>query len=174
MRKSHLAILTALAAPISLLAFVVSSPAQPLLNGQAVGDWKFECLAISEQVNRCALTQVIMYENGSAPLARISLRRDDPSTNLMISILTPLSVDLARGVALVIGEDGIEFPYITCVSEGCLARGSIEGEVFRNFITSDEMGVAYTTLLSDGVTVVPASARGLIEALDRTSFGAEN
>ena len=174
MQKKYLAIVTALAAPISLLASVVSSPAQPLLNGEAIGDWKFECLAISEQVTRCALTQIIMYENGSAPLARISLRRDQTSTNLMISILTPLSVDLARGVALIIGEDGVRFPYVTCVPEGCLARGSLEIEAFRNFITSEDMGVAYTTLQSDSVTVVPASARGLLEALDRTSFGAEN
>lgn len=174
MISKKLKVLALLAAPIPLLGLSASGSAQPLMNGEAVGDWKFECVPVTEQENRCALTQVIMLENATAPLARISFTRGDPTSQVMVTILTPLAVQIEAGAALIVGEAGIEFPYVACFAEGCLARGPIEGDVLRDFITVDEMGVAFSSLAVEGGTIIPASARGLLEALERASFGTDN
>jgi invasion protein IalB len=173
MAKTRIAILALLVAPISLLVLSVSGFAQPLINGEAVGDWKYECVAVTEKENRCALTQIIMLEDATAPVARISLTRADIASQVMVSILTPLGVQIEAGAALIVGEQGIEFPYVACFAGGCLARGPIEGDALREFITTDDMGVAYSSLAVEGATIIPASARGLLDALDRASFGLE-
>jgi invasion protein IalB len=164
-------VLALLVAPILLFGLTVSVPAQPLLNGEAVGDWKFECIAVTQQENRCAITQAIMLEGATTTLARISLSGGESDSQIVVSILTPLAVQIETGTALIVGDNGIEFPYVACFAEGCLARGSVEGDVFRDFIIDEEMGVAYSSFLAEGPTIVPASARGLLEALDRALLG---
>lgn len=158
-------------APIIALGLTASVSAQPLMNGEAVGDWKFECIAVTQQENRCALTQTIILEDALTTLARISLSRGESASQIVVTILTPLGVQIETGTALIVADNGIEFPYVSCFAEGCLARGSVEGDVIRDFLVSEDMGIAYSSFLAEGPTIVPASARGLLEALDRAIFG---
>lgn len=167
----NLKVLALLIAPIILLGLTAPASAQPLMNGEAVGDWKFECIAVTQQENRCALTQTIMLEDATTTLARISLSPGASRLQIVVTILTPLAVQIETGTALIVADNGIEFPYVACFAEGCLARGSVDSEVFRDFIVDEEMGVAYSSFLAEGPTIVPASARGLLEALDRSFFG---
>lgn len=163
-------------AALVVLPFVVfsgSASADALMNGEAIGDWKFECLAVNEQQNRCALTQIIMLEASPDPLARISLTRGEDPTQVEISVLTPLAVLIEPGAALVIAEGGIELPFIACFAEGCLARKVVDGQELRDFLVMDEMAVVFSSVSIDGISQIPASARGLREALDRASFGIE-
>lgn len=161
------------------LAFLIASfsglgHAQGLRNGEAVGDWRFDCVAITEDENRCVLTQVIMYEDLSQPLARISFARAEIASQVMVSIVTPLGVEIPFGASLVSGENALQFPFAFCVAEGCLARGPVEGTVVREFFTSDDMAILFSMTSVEGTTVIPASARGLVEALDKVSFGISN
>lgn len=157
-----------------IVSFSGLSHAQGLRNGEAVGDWRFDCVAITEDENRCVLTQVIMYEGLGQPLARISFARAEIASQVMVSIVAPLGVEIPYGASLVSGEDALQFPFLFCTAEGCLARAPVEGEVVRNFFSSDDLAILLSLASAESATVIPASARGLLEALERASFGITN
>lgn len=159
-------ILVMFASTLPSLAF-----AQQLRNGEEIGDWVYECVAVTEQEAICAISQSIYLQDTSAPLVRISLSRGETPTQIFVRLLTPLNVRLQEGASVMAGQEGLTFPFFTCVASGCLARGSVDGSAFRDLVDGSEMSIAFSSLLIEGVTVVPFSTNGLLAALDRANFG---
>ena len=141
--------------------------AEPLRNGDVVGDWQFGCVALGEGQTSCALTQKILTEPGTPPLAQISFERAPNPDQVIASLVVPIGSEVASGPLLAAGDQGLALPYIYCAPEGCLARALVAVESLAPFLASDKLGVIYKRYGVEGMVRIPASSNGLKDAFER-------
>jgi len=141
--------------------------AEPLRNGDVLGDWKFGCVALAESQTRCALTQRILTEPGAPPLAQISFERTEDPERILVALVVPVGAEVSSNVALAAGDQGLALPYVFCTSETCLARALVAVESLAPFLVSDQLGVIYKRYGTEDAVRIPASSNGLKDAFQR-------
>jgi invasion protein IalB len=93
-------------------------------------DWAVACFGQPEGGARaCEMTQRLSQRDGGQQVLLVSARRD-AIDGAALTIVTPFGVRLADGVALAAAgrdEPLLIMPYITCLANGCIAEGAIDG-----------------------------------------------
>lgn len=151
---------------VLVMASVCAAPgtAETLRNGDVVGDWKFNCVAMAEGETRCGLTQTILIDAKTPPLALITFERAVYPEQVVASLFVPVGSELSFSPLIVAGDQGLAFTYVFCTTEGCLARTSLEVESFVPFLVSDQLSVVYKRYGEEGLVRIPASNNGLMDA----------
>lgn len=149
---------------LSALCWAIPGTAQALRNGDVSGDWQFNCVAISEGQTSCALTQTILLEPGSPPLARITFQRDIEPEQVVVSLFVPVGSELSSSPMLAAGDKGVAASYIVCMSDGCLAQTLVSMDSIAPFLVSDQLAVIYKRYGVEGMVRIPASSSGLMDA----------
>ena len=93
-----------------VVAVVKSSNAEPKV-GDRIGDWKFQCQALSEKQNVCALTQTLINSETKKRVLTLVLRRVGKDKKLALFATAPLGIFLATGIAGKI-DGGKQFNFI--------------------------------------------------------------
>lgn len=141
--------------------------AEPLRNGEVVGDWRFSCVALGESKTRCTLQQTIFSDADAPPLAQIAFERASDADYLIVSLVVPIGSEIPSGALLAAGEAAFNLPYIYCSSERCLARALVAHESLLPFLSSDKLAVVYKRYGVEGMLRIPASSNGLKDAFAR-------
>lgn len=151
--------------PFLCWAGVVS--AEPLRNGDVMGDWKFGCVALAESQTRCALSQRILTEPGVPPLAEISFERAADPKQIVVALVVPIGTEVGSNALLAAEDQGLALPYIYCTPKSCLARALVTVKSLTPFLVSDQLGVIYKRYGAEGTVRIPASSTGLKDAFQR-------
>lgn len=117
-----------LAGLLSLLALAHPAFAQQALPGAAGADvtteqfrdWEVACPSEGEGI--CTMGQVVNEPDSNQPLMQVVMAYPPQLDGPAMTFLLPLGVHLASGLQLQVGsEEPVQFPYQTCVQQGCRA-----------------------------------------------------
>jgi len=152
-----------LAAP----SFAQTAETRPDSLTETYGDWTVTCgLDEATSTNICRMAQIL--SQGEQQILSVFIRADDTAPDTAIAtMITPLGVDLAKGVAVVVDEIPlIEVGYVTCRQGGCIVRASLDGTILQTMQAGVAAKVAIGAL--DGSTLdVPVSLNGFTAAWQR-------
>ena len=76
--------------------------------GDSIGDWIFNCRALSATETVCGLNQRIVETKSKRPIMSLTLRKVGPDKKLALIVNVPLGIYLASGIGARIDE-GAQF-----------------------------------------------------------------
>ena len=94
--------------------------------GEKIGDWTFQCLAVSATQNVCALTQVLGNPKTNQRILALTLRAAGKDNKLLLLAQAPLGVFLPAGlVGKIDDREQFNFSWQRCTRQGCQAAAQI-------------------------------------------------
>jgi invasion protein IalB len=90
--------------------------------GERIGDWTFQCQALTASDTRCVIFQQLINQKNRRPVLRATLAPLGEKKNLGLIVLAPLGIFLGSGIAGKVDE-GKQFKFILqrCTQQGCQA-----------------------------------------------------
>lgn len=159
------------AAALAILVLLTGSGAaaqQTPKVGDLIGDWTFQCQALSASETRCALVQNIVDKETDRQILGVVLRKlGDNDEKLGLFITAPLGIFLGAGVAAKV-DDGEQFPLIlqTCTAQnGCLSAVEVDEKRLEALQTGSRLLVGFKPRPDAKTLTVPVSLNGLREGL---------
>ena len=124
--KEIFKIVCAAALALGAMASATAAQSAPKV-GDAIGDWIFNCRALSASEAVCGLNQRIVETKSKRPIISLTLRKVRPEKKLALIVNLPLGVYLATSIGAKLGE-GEQFNQIwqTCTQQGCQAALSLD------------------------------------------------
>lgn len=90
-------------------------------------DWRLICGAGPHKTDTCDLVSEIIDHATNARLATIRIGRESGTQNQEIALITvPLTVHLKAGIGIRIDSVTHNFPYATCLPQGCVVIASMD------------------------------------------------
>jgi invasion protein IalB len=133
-------------------------------------DWRLICPADAEQKGACGMTSDIVDPRSGTKLAQVSLGTQAGKANEELVVSVPLTVLIPPGVGLQIGGDTKNYPYMTCISTGCVTVIQMDDKLLSAFNSATSVALVVTA--QNGRTVnLPMSVKGYSDArkaLDNT------
>lgn len=114
--------------------------------GDRIGDWTFQCRALSAQDTVCALVQIAADEKTKRQLMKAVVhpvgKGKDRKLRLVVTL--PLGIFLATGIAGKI-DDGKQFNFVllTCRQNGCEAAVDIDAKMRNAMRAGKQLVVAF-------------------------------
>ena len=167
MKAFILGITTAVFCATLMVGFVKPSNAVTKV-GDRIGDWNFQCKAVSEKQNICALIQTLINSETKERVLTLVLRRAGKEKKLALFATAPLGIFLASGIAGKI-DDGKPFKFVwqRCTTKGCQAATVVDAELEKALKGGKELMIGFET---DQTIALGASLKGIakgIKALDK-------
>ena len=136
-----------------------------------VVDWRIECNVQLVNQNVCALTQTLVSAETGKRVLDLVLRRVGKHRKLALTVVTPLGVFLAAGIAAKV-DDGKQFSLVwqRCTGQGCQAMVAVDAGLEKALKAGDHLLVGFKTKATAEATTVSASLKGIaqgLRALDR-------
>ena len=146
-------------------AFATTGHAQTKV-GERIGDWTFQCQAISAKETICALTQAFINKQANQRILTLTLRPFGPDKKLMLFALLPLGVYLPTGLTGTI-DDGTPFFYTwqRCTNQGCEASTEIDATRRTAMKAGKVLAVSFKGQADAEPLVVSASLKGITQGL---------
>jgi len=150
------------------IAYLLTSDiaqAQPKV-GDSVGDWVFNCRALSANQTQCALNQTIVETKTNRQILRLTLQKLGKEQKLALIVGVPLGVYLAAGIGGRV-DDGKQFNFIwqSCTKGGCQAALGLDKPLKKALQTGKKLFIGFK-LRSDSKTfTVAASLKGVTSGL---------
>ena len=167
MKAFFLGMTTTVLCATLMVGFVKSSNAVPKV-GDRIGDWNFQCKAVSEKQNICALIQTLINSETKERILTLVLRRAGKDKKLALFATAPLGIFLAPGIAGKV-DDGTPFKFIwqRCTMKGCQAATVVDAELEKALKAGNQLIIGFE---SDQTIALGASLKGIakgIKALDK-------
>ena len=145
---------------------VFAAPGQRPAPGTTFGDWRVECETASAARPLCALTQTQLLKDSNARLLKISLGYIGSNGEPMLVAVTPLGIDLRRGVAVRADEgEPLALTIVQCLQDGCIASTGLDE---RGVSALMKARTLHLTLLPYGTAqtlTIPVSLKGITAGL---------
>ena len=131
--------------PLMGLSSAFAQVAAPKV-GDRIGDWTFQCQALSAQDTVCALVQIAADEKNKQQLMKTVVhpvgKGKDRKLRLVVTV--PLGIFLATGIAGKIDE-GKQFNFVllTCRQNGCEAAVDIDAKMRKAMQAGNQLVVAF-------------------------------
>jgi len=168
MRKRAGGIAAGTLAMLMMLGGGGAAAQQELKVGDRIGDWTFQCRALSASETRCALVQNIIDNETNRQIIGVVLRKlGEDNEKLGLFVSTPLGIFLGAGIAAKVDE-GEQFPLIlqTCTAQnGCLAAVEIDAKRLEALQTGKRLLVGFKARADAKTLTVPVSLDGVKEGL---------
>jgi invasion protein IalB len=168
MKKQAGGIAAAALATLMMLGGGGAAAQEALKVGDRIGDWTFQCRALTASETRCALVQNIVDNETNRPIIGVVLRKlGQNNEKLGLFISTPLGIFLGAGIAAKVDE-GEQFPLIlqTCTAQnGCLAAVEIDAKRLEALRTGSRLLVGFKARADAKTLTVPVSLNGVKEGL---------
>lgn len=139
----------------------------PDMTTESYGDWIIRCQQASD-AKRCELSQTLVIQGQSAPIALIAFGREKKSDPLRMVIQLPTNVTIDGGVKILFtsGEPAVDLNFRRCFPAGCFADASAPDALINKLkATAEPMTIKF----KDGTEreiALPLSLRGFGPALD--------
>jgi invasion protein IalB len=136
--------------------------------GDRIGDWGFQCQALSASETRCALIQNVLNSQTRQRLIGAVIRKmGEKNDKVGLFISAPLGIFLGAGIAVKI-EEGEQFPLIlqTCTAQnGCVAGLEIDAKRLDAMKKGTRMLVGFKPQANANAVTVPFSLKGVTDGL---------
>ena len=148
-----------------MVGFVKSSNAVPKV-GDRIGDWNYQCKAVSEKQNICALIQTLINSETKDRVLTLVLRRVGKDKKLALFATAPLGIYLAAGIAGKV-DDGkpFTFKWQRCTTQGCQAMAVLNAELEQALKAGDQLLIGYEPQPNAQTIALGASLKGLAMGL---------
>lgn len=172
-RKS--AILGLTAAILAVPAFVPSpahaqdtkKAAAPKV-GERIGDWVFQCQAVTAVQNICGLVQTIVDKNTKRQVVGIAIRYAGAGAErrLGMFVTVPLGIFLGSGVGGRIDHgEQFSFNMQNCNQRGCQAALEIKNDMLSELKKGNRLIVGFKARANSNTIAIPVSLKGITAGL---------
>ena len=171
----HLILALALLAPLPALAQSseedTAAEAQTITNGQTIGAWTVNCVAVAVGQTNCTLTQRILRSTDGAFVADIVALRDAEQNTYLLARV-PVGASLPAGFAMrqEDSEDMMPFTWQVCTPDVCEALLPVDAELAETLSAEDNIMIAaFRPTLQSDPFVFQLSLNGMNTGLDALS-----
>lgn len=140
--------------------------------GEEIGDWTFQCQAISGKETICAITQVFVNQQNRQPVLVLTIRTLGIEKKLMLVANAPLGIYLPEPIVATI-DDGpqLTFAWQRCTQQGCEASAEINDESRAAMKAGTRMKIAFKANAGGDPVTFDGSLNGITRGLKE--IGAE-
>ena len=144
---------------------VGSGNAEPKV-GDRIGDWGFQCKALSAKQNVCALTQTLVNSETKKRVLTLVLRRVGKDKKLVLITIAPLGVSLATGIAGKV-DDGKQFNFVwqRSTTQGCQAAVVVDAELEKALKAGKRLLIGLRAQPNAKAITLGASLKGVTQGL---------
>tara|TARA_R110000868_G_scaffold143281_4_gene361292 strand:- start:4943 stop:5470 length:528 start_codon:yes stop_codon:yes gene_type:complete len=136
--------------------------------GERIGDWVFQCQAVSATRNICGLVQKIIDNKTKRQVVGIAIRYAGKETDrrLGMFVTVPLGIFLGSGIGGKI-DDGKQFTFNlqTCNQRGCQGAVEIKPEMLAEMKKGNRLIVGFKARADSNTIAVPVSLKGFTQGL---------
>ena len=140
--------------------------------GEKIGDWTFQCQAISAKETICAIAQVFGNQQTRQPVLVLTIRSLGIEKKLMLFARVPLGIYLPEPIVATI-DDGpqLTFSWQRCTQQDCEAAAEINDENRAAMKAGNRMQIAFKAQAGGDPVTFNASLNGVTQGL--IEIGAE-
>ncbi|NKB22209.1 MAG: hypothetical protein GKS01_17115 [Alphaproteobacteria bacterium] len=134
--------------------------------GQRIGDWTFQCQALTASDTRCVIFQQLINQKTRRPVLRATLAALGEKKNLGLVVLAPLGIFLASGIAGKV-DDGKQFKFIMqrCTQQGCQGALQVSDSLKANLKKGKRLIVAFKPTATGKPVQLAVSLKGVAAGL---------
>ena len=161
-----------IAAFIGLFAAVLGLPAaaqesKPKV-GDRIGDWVFQCQAVSANQNICGIIQTVIDNNTKRQVVAVAIRYagTGEAKRLGMFVTVPLGIFLGSGIGGKIDtSEQFKFNLQTCNQRGCQGAAEITPAMLADMKKGQRLIVGFKARADANTIAVPVSLNGFTDAL---------
>lgn len=161
-----------IAALIGLAAAIVAGPAaaqdaKPKV-GERIGDWVFQCQALSATENICGMVQTIIDNKTKRQVVGIAVRYagKGDQKRLGMFVTVPLGIYLGSGIGGKIdSSDQFKFNLQSCNQRGCQGATEITDSMLADMKSGQRLIVGFKARADAKTIAVPVSLNGFTDAM---------
>lgn len=151
-----------------------TKPATTPKVGERIGDWVFQCQALSATENICGLVQTIVDKKTKRQIVGIAIRYagagKDAERRLGMFVTVPLGIFLGSGVGGKI-DDGKQFKFNlqSCNPRGCQVALEVKKDMLAELKKGNRLIVGFKARADSNTIAVPLSLKGFTAGLKTIS-----
>ena len=145
---------------------------EPSVTTATYGDWTLRCARDPGDAKNtiCEVTQTLVIQGQSAPVAQIAIGRLAPKAPLRLTIIVPVNIAFERAPQLQVEEQAnsaAPLGWRRCTQGGCVADSEVKTETLTLWRNAAKQGQLMFRNAGNQDVALPFSFRGLAQALDQ-------
>ena len=133
--------------------------------GDLIGDWVFNCRALSAKETICAVTQSIADAKTKKQVLRLTLQKTGTPTTPLLHILLPQGVYLGANVSGAIDQKKqLKFTWRRCNNNGCQASVKLDKDIISAMKSGQKLEIGFKIQENAAPVTITASLKGMIAA----------
>lgn len=160
---------------VALMAFAAAFIALPATAqdakpkvGERIGDWVFQCQALSAAENICGLVQTVIDNKTKRQVVGLAVRYagKGESRRLGMFVTVPLGIYLGSGIGGKIDtSDQFKFNLQSCNQRGCQGATEIKDAMLTDLKKGQRLIVGFKARADSKTIAVPVSLKGFTDGL---------
>jgi invasion protein IalB len=141
--------------------------AKPKL-GERIGDWVFQCQALSANENICGLVQTVIDNKTKRQVVGVAVRYagKGETRRLGMFVTVPLGTYLGSGIGGKIdASDQFKFNLQSCNQSGCQGATEIKGAMLTDLKKGERLIIGFKARADSKTIAVPVSLKGFTDGL---------
>ena len=150
-----------------LAAPAVAQDAKPKV-GERIGDWVFQCQALSATENICGMVQTVIDNKSKRQVVGIAVRYagKGDKKRLGMFVTVPLGIYLGSGIGgKVDSSDQFKFNLQSCNQRGCQGATEIKPEMLADLKKGNRLIIGFKARADSKTIAVPVSLKGFTDGL---------
>lgn len=136
--------------------------------GERIGDWVFQCQALSATENICGMVQTIIDNKTKRQVVGIAIRYagKGDKKRLGMFVTVPLGIYLGSGIGGKIdSSDQFKFNLQSCNQRGCQGATEISSAMLADLKKGQRLIVGFKARADSKTIAVPVSLKGFTDSL---------
>lgn len=136
--------------------------------GERIGDWVFQCQALSATENICGMVQTIIDNKTKRQVVGIAIRYagKGDTKRLGMFVTVPLGIYLGSGIGGKIdSSDQFKFNLQSCNQRGCQVATEISAAMLADLKKGERLIVGFKARADSKTIAVPVSLKGFTDSL---------
>lgn len=136
--------------------------------GERIGDWVFQCQALSATENICGMVQTVIDNKTKRQIVGIAVRYagKDDKRRLGLFVTVPLGIYLGSGIGGKIdSSEQFKFNLQSCNQRGCQGATEIKPDMLADLKKGQRLIVGFKARADSKTIAVPISLKGFTDGL---------
>tara|TARA_R110000787_G_scaffold20496_1_gene60799 strand:+ start:720 stop:1235 length:516 start_codon:yes stop_codon:yes gene_type:complete len=135
--------------------------------GDRIGDWVYQCQAVSAEETVCGLIQNIADRGTKQQVLGVAIRPIGPDNRLAMLVTAPLGIFLGTGIGgKVDDEPQFAFNLQSCSQRGCQAAIELKDKLLADMKKGTRLVVGFKARPEEKTIAVPVSLTGFTAGLN--------
>lgn len=135
--------------------------------GERIGDWTFNCRALSADQNVCGVSQGLTNAETKQQVMSLTLQKDVASGTPFLSVVLPLGIYLGEdAVGKVDGTPVLQFIWQLCTAQGCQAIAGLSSDAIAAFKRGNKLEIQFKARQNADPLQIAASLTGMTKSMN--------